>query len=365
MSRFFANKLENLVPYTPGEQPKRTGELIKLNTNESPFAPSSFIEKALCNSEQIENLRLYPDPTCADFISELAKYYNVGKENITLGNGSDELLAFSFAAFCENGAAFADITYGFYSVFADLYSAKKFIIPLKQDFSIDVSEYAKINSTVFVANPNAPTGLALSLCKIENLVLQNKNRLVIVDEAYVDFGAQSAVQLTKKYDNLLIIGTFSKSRSLAGARIGYAIAHDDIIKDLNKVKFSFNPYNLNRLSLIAGINSVLDDNYFKNCCNEIINIREYTKKALLSMGFNLTNSMANFLFVSPPKGIESLSAKIYFDELRKKNIIVRHFNLPKIENYVRITIGTKQQMEKLISQSKQIIDVYNEQKERV
>ncbi len=358
MSRFFAGNLINLVPYTPGEQPKNAGELIKLNTNESPFAPSSFIKKAICEGEQIENLRLYPDPTCANFINELAKNYNVKSENVTVGNGSDEILAFCFAAFCESGAAFADITYGFYSVFADLYNIKKQIIPLKQNFSIDIKDYKNISATVFIANPNAPTGLALSTQEVEALVLQNENRLIIIDEAYVDFGAQSAVQLTKQYDNLLVVGTFSKSRSLAGARIGYAIANEDIINDLNKIKFSFNPYNLNRLSLIAGVNSLLDKDYFNNCCSEIIKTREYTKKKFSEMGFSVTNSMANFIFVSPPKLAKNLSAENYFNALRQKNIIVRHFNLPRISDYVRITVGTKQQMQTLLQVNNDIINEY-------
>ncbi len=352
MSRFLAKKLENLTPYTPGEQPKSTQTLIKLNTNESPFAPSPSIIKAVCNESQIENLRLYPNPTCDDLIGALASKFCVENCNITVGNGSDELLAFAFAAFCENGAAFADITYGFYPVFADLYSVKKQIVPLKDDFRVDISDYNNINSTLFIANPNAPTGLVLSITKIETLLCQNKNRLVIIDEAYVDFGAQSALQLIDKYDNLLVIGTFSKSRSLAGARIGYAVSNKEIIADLNTVKFSFNPYNLNRLSLIAGTCSILDDDYFKANCNEIIKTREFTKNEFANMGFSVTNSMANFIFVSPPNKI---SAFEYYNKLRENNIIVRYFNANRIDNFVRITIGTKTQMQTLIDVTKQIL----------
>ncbi len=357
MSRFWAKKLSDLVPYTPGEQPKSTGELIKLNTNESPFPPSKKVNEAILSNNEIDNLRLYPDPTCANLINVLSNHYNVSQSNITVGNGSDELLAFAFSAFCESGAAFADITYGFYPVFADLYNVKKNIVPLKNDFTIDVNDYENIDATLFIANPNAPTGLVLSLDKIEILLKQNNNRLVIIDEAYVDFGADSAISLIDKYDNLLIIGTFSKSRSLAGARIGYAVACKDIIKDLNTIKFSFNPYNLNRLSLLCGAASVLDNDYFTNCCNEIIDIREKIKEEFIALDFKVTDSKANFLFVSPPSGKDNFNAEKYFVALREKNIVVRYFNIPRINNYVRITIGTKEQMEKLIKATKDIINV--------
>ncbi len=352
MSRFMTSKLSNLVPYTPGEQPPRVSELIKLNTNESPFAPAPKIKEAICGSSIIEDLRLYSDPVTAELLREFSKYCNVESNNVIFGNGSDELLAFSFAAFGEKGFAFPDITYSFYKVFADLYFCDKQIVPLEEDFSIDVSKYKNIDKSVIIANPNAPTGIALTTERIEDLLNQNIDRLVIIDEAYVDFGGQSCISLTKKYDNLLVIGTFSKSRNLAGARLGYAIGNEKIIADLNTVKFSFNPYNINSLSMIAGIESVKDVDYFEECCSTIINNRENTIIELQKLGFTITESKANFLFASPPK----ITASEYFKKLRENNIVVRYFDAERIDNYVRITIGTDEQMKKLIETTKKILE---------
>ncbi len=352
MSKFLDKKLSALVPYTPGEQPKGLKNLIKLNTNESPFPPSTLVKKALHTCD-FDDLRLYPDPECDEFLSTLSKAYGVKRNMVTVGNGSDELLAFAFNALCENGAVFPDITYGFYPVFAGLYGVNAKIIPLRQDFTIDVNDYEGEKGTLFIANPNAPTGIALSLSSIEKLLLQDKQRLVVIDEAYVDFGAKSAVSLLKKHDNLLVIGTFSKSRNLAGARIGYAVSSSDIIADLNTVKFSFNPYNLNRMSLIAGKCALDDELYFKMCCNEIIKVREKTGAALLEMGFQLTDSTANFLFAEPP---EPLTGEGFYNKLRKSNILVRHFNVDRIKNRVRITIGTEEEMQKFIDVTKKMIN---------
>ncbi len=351
MSRFFDKKLSELVPYTPGEQPKGLKKLIKLNTNESPFAPSIHVKKQLMTCD-LDDMRLYPDPECTALIEAMAKAYCVQKNMVTVGNGSDELLAFTFNALCENGAVFPDITYGFYPVFAQLYGVCAKIIPLKEDFTIDIKQYEKEEGTVFIANPNAPTGIALPLESIKELLNQNKNRLVVVDEAYVDFGAQSAVSLVEEFDNLLVIGTFSKSRNLAGARLGYAISNSDIIADLNTVKFSFNPYNVNRLTLLVGTCAIEDELYFKMCCEQIIKVRESTSEALKAMSFTLTESKANFLFVQPP---EKLTGEQYYNELRKKNIIVRHFNTPRTKNHVRITIGTNEQMDKFLQVTKSIL----------
>ncbi len=351
MSNFLHKKLSALVPYKPGEQPKGLKDLIKLNTNESPFPPSSLVKKAL-QTYNYDDLRLYPDPECDEFLNTLAKAYGVKRDMVTVGNGSDELLAFTFNAMCENGAAFADITYGFYPVYAALYGVSAKIIPLKQDFTIDVKDYESEKSTVFIANPNAPTGIALPLNEIEILLLQDKSRLVVIDEAYVDFGAQSAVSLVPKYKNLLVIGTFSKSRNLAGMRLGYAISNSEIIADLNTVKFSFNPYNINRLSLVAGKYALIDELYFKMCCNEIVKVRDNTYKELLALGFVMTKSSANFLFARPPEKISGID---YYNKLRENSIIVRHFNIDKIKNHVRITVGTAEEMQKLIDITKKII----------
>ncbi len=352
MSRFMTSKLKNLVPYTPGEQPPKVAELIKLNTNESPFLPAPRIKEVISETLTIEDLRLYPDPASSNLVKEFASFYNVTEKNIIFGNGSDELLAFSFAAFGESGFAFPDITYSFYEVFADLFTCDKQTVALKSDFTIDIEEYKNLKQTIIIANPNAPTGLSLSQEIIEKLISQNLDRLHIIDEAYVDFGAESCVELTKKYDNVLVIGTFSKSRNLAGARIGYAIGDEKIIEDLNTVKFSFNPYNVNSMSMVAGIESVKDAEYFEKCCSLIIDTREKTRAALEMLGFTLTDSKANFLFASPPK----ISAAEYFQKLRDHNIIVRYFGADRINQYVRITIGTDEQMDKLIEATKSILN---------
>ncbi len=351
MSRFLNHKLQDLEPYTPGEQPKGIDGLLKLNTNESPFAPSVHVRHVL-NAFNKDDLRLYPDPTCNDFLTALANTFDVKQTQVTAGNGSDELLAFAFAAFCENGAAFADITYGFYKVFAQLYGVNAQKVPLKDDFSIDVSDYKDIKGTIFVANPNAPTGIALGLNDIKELLCQDENRLVVVDEAYVDFGAESAVLLLKEFDNLLVIGTFSKSRSLAGARLGYAIASQHIIEDLNKIKYSFNPYSINKLSLLIGEATLKDGDYLKSCAEKIIVARENTVRALSQLGFTFTDSSANFLFAQPPAAI---SAQDYYEKLRQNNILVRYFDAPRINNYVRITVGKASAMERLVEVTGQIL----------
>lgn len=280
MSRFLSEKFSNIEPYTPGEQPK-VSNLIKLNTNESPFPPSPKVIEAL-NKEEISKLNLYSDPDTKEVIDAIAKTFGVNANQVLMGNGSDEILAFAFQAFCDknNQPCFADITYGFYPVFCELYGLEPEIIPLKDDLSIGIEDYIGKNKPIFIANPNAPTGLALSLSDIEKILESNKDSVVLIDEAYVDFGAESAVSLVDKYDNLIVSRTFSKSRNLAGARIGFAISNAQLIEDMCKMKFSFNPYNLNRLSIIAGKESVLDTEYFNRCISEIISNREYTVNEL-------------------------------------------------------------------------------------
>ena len=341
MSRFLNHEYRRLAPYTPGEQPQNR-EYIKLNTNESPFEPSPLVKQAVL--AEVQSLNLYPDPNCNSLCTALAKHFAVEADNVFVGNGSDEILAFCFQGFCADGAAFADLTYGFYPVYAQLYHCESQIIPLNNEFMITPSDYFGLGKTIFIANPNAPTGLALSLCDIEDILQSNPSSLVVIDEAYVDFGACSAVSLLPRYDNLLVIGTFSKSRSLAGGRIGYALGSRQLIADLNRIKFSFNPYNINRLSLAAGTSAVEDEEYFENCCQKIVLTRNYTLAALREMGFYCTESMANFVFAAHP---DHTGEKLYL-QLKEQGVLVRWFNQPRIQDYLRITIGTKQQMDALL-----------------
>ncbi len=338
MSRFMDRKYDSLEEYVPGEQP-RDMEYIKLNTNESPFPPSPKVLKAITEVE-INKLELYPDPECTELIQKLADVYGFEKENIILGNGSDEILDFAFTAFCQNGAAFPDITYGFYEVFGQLRSVDMKIIPLKDDFSVDPEDYKNIGRAVFIANPNAPTGMDIPVSKIEEIVKSNPDNVVIIDEAYVDFGGESAIGLVKKYENILIVRTFSKSRSMAGARLGFAIGSKAVISDLNKIKYSTNPYNINRLTLIAGEASLEDDEYFRKNCAEIINIRKFTREGLIKLGFEVLPSKTNFIFAKSNK----MSGERLYKKLREKGIIVRRFPRTRIEDYLRITIGTREQM---------------------
>ena len=351
MSRFLSERFSSIEPYTPGEQPKLTN-LIKLNTNESPFPPSPNVIKAL-NETEISKLNLYSDPDTKEVVDAIAKTLGVNSNQILMGNGSDEILAFAFQAFCDKDhePCFADITYGFYPVFCELYGLKPEIIPLKEDLSIDYNDYVGKNKPIFIANPNAPTGLALNLCEIEKILESNKDTIVLIDEAYVDFGAESAISLIDKYDNLIVSRTFSKSRNLAGARIGFAVSNPELIADMCKMKFSFNPYNLNRLSIIAGKESVLDTEYFDSCISSIMGTREYTVKELEKRGFTIPDSKANFIFAKH----NTLSGEEYFNELRKRNIIVRYFSKERIKDYVRITIGSQEQMTALINATDEIL----------
>lgn len=352
MSRFLSSKYRDLEAYTPGEQP-RDMKYIKLNTNESPYPPSKRVIDAISNDE-VMKLNLYSDPTAKELKARIAELYCVESENVFVSNGSDDILNFSFMAFCEGdktAVSFPEISYGFYSVYAELHGVKSNVIPLKDDFSIDPCDYMKNDSTVVIANPNAPTGIALGLDDIESIVKSNPDHLVLIDEAYVDFGAQSAIELTKKYSNLLVVCTFSKSRSLAGARLGFAIASKEIIADLEKIKYSTNPYNINRLSLIAGEMAILDNGYYMDNCKRIIETREYTQNALCKLGFYVTDSKANFIFAKSDKiGGEELYLK-----LKARGILIRHFSKEKIKDYNRITVGTKAEMDSLISAITEIL----------
>ncbi|MCD7774551.1 MAG: histidinol-phosphate transaminase [Clostridiales bacterium] len=351
MSRFLSDRFSDIEPYTPGEQPKNTN-LVKLNTNESPFPPSERVIRAL-NAAEISRLNLYSDPETKEVIAAIADVLNVKPDQIIMGNGSDEILAFAFQAFCdkEHPPCFADITYGFYPVFCRLFGLNPEIIPLKDDFTIDTADYCGKNKPIFIANPNAPTGLTLSICEIKNILDTNRDTIVLIDEAYVDFGGQSAIPLINEYDNLIVCRTFSKSRNLAGARLGFAVSNSSVIEDLNKMKFSFNPYNINRLSIIAGRESMLDTEYFEECIIKIKENREYTVNELTKREFSIPESKANFIFAKP-RGITGTE---YYKKLREKNILVRHFDTERIKDYVRITIGSYEQMQTLINATDEIL----------
>ena len=350
MSRFFTSKLSSLVPYTPGEQPKDM-EYIKLNTNESPYPPSKGVLEAALN--EAGKLHLYCDPVCRSATEKLAEIYNVDFDEVLLTNGSDEILNFAFMAFCDkdNPIVFADITYGFYPVFANLNGIPYEIIPLNDNFEIDINDYIGINKNIVIANPNAPTGRYLEPQEIEKIVSSNKNNVVIVDEAYIDFGGESVIPLTKKYDNLLVTGTFSKSRSLAGGRLGFGIGCKDLIRDLNTIKYSTNPYNVNRMTQAAGYAALCDNDYYMSNCKTIIENREFTRAQLEALGFYVLPSKANFVFAKSDK----ISGEELYLRLKEKGILVRHFSKERIKEFNRITIGTKEQMEALISATKEIL----------
>lgn len=341
MSRFLSTQLQRLTPYTPGEQPQDK-QYIKLNTNESPFPPSEKAQRAA--AEAAEQLQLYPDPTCRVLREKLAALYGVAPEEVILTNGSDEVLSFAFMAFCEQGVAFPDITYGFYKVFADLYNLNAVEIPLKEDFSIDPADYKGLGRAIFIANPNAPTGLALSVDQIEEIVAANPDTVVVVDEAYVDFGGESAVALIRKYDNLLVTGTFSKSRSMAGARLGFGIACPTLIGDLETLRYSTNPYNINRLTMAAGLGQLADEEETRRNCCTVMDNRAYTTARLTEMGFTVLPSCTNFVFASHP----DIGGKELYLALKEKGVLVRHFDKERLREYNRITIGSRAQMDALL-----------------
>lgn len=351
MSRFFSERYSNLIPYTPGEQPKNM-EYIKLNTNESPYPPSQNVYEAV--KKEAEKLHLYSDPQASVITEKIAKRYGVDKSQVLVTNGSDEVLNFAFMAFGsgKKEMLFPNITYGFYTVFAELNGLKYREVPLKGDFTIDVNDYIGKDTMIVIANPNAPTGIALTLDEIEKIVKSNKNSVVVIDEAYVDFGAQSAVSLVDKYDNLLVTMTFSKSRSMAGGRIGFGIGSREIINDLNTIKYSTNPYNVNRISQVAGACAIDSDEYYMANCKEIIKAREYTKKSLEELGFLVLDSRANFLFAKSDK----ISGKDLYLKLKENGVLVRHFDKEIIKDFNRITIGTKEQMDIFLRETKRILE---------
>ena len=349
MSRFLNKRYASLQAYTPGEQP-RDMVYIKLNTNESPYPPAPSVVAAM-DAEQVENLRLYSDPTGLSLKQSLAELYGLKTENIFLSNGSDDILNFAFMAFAdERGAAFADITYGFYPVYAQLHNVKTDIIPLEADFSLNYKNYLGRNQLIVIANPNAPTGMEIPLWQIEEILKSNPDSVVVIDEAYVDFGGTSCYKLIENYVNLLVVRTFSKSRCLAGARLGYAFGSPELIEDLEKLKYSTNPYNVNRLTMMLGCKTVEAEPYYREVSQKIQSARAWTTEALKDLGFRVLPSKANFIFASH----RSIPGDALYKGLRQRGILVRHFTKDRIKDFVRITIGTQAQMESLCNALKEM-----------
>ena len=351
MSRFFSEKYRDLVPYVPGEQPKDK-KYIKLNTNESPFPPSPKAQQYA--AEAAKGLQLYSDPECKVLTAKASGMLGVPMDQIIFTNGSDEALNFAFMAFCDRNrpAVFPDITYGFYSIFADLNGVPYTQIPLKEDFTIDVSDYIGANATIFIANPNAPSGLTLSLEQIEEILKGNPDNVVVIDEAYVDFAGESAITLVPKYENLLVIQTFSKSRSMAGARLGFCVGSKALVGDLNAIKFSTNPFNVNAMTMAAGLGALEDGEYFRDNCRKILENRTWTTEKLREMGFQVADSTTNFVLAKH----EKLVGKQLYLDLKARGILVRHFDTPRLTDYVRVTIGSKEEMAAFIAAVKNILE---------
>ena len=352
MSRFLSPTLAAVTPYTPGEQPQDQ-QYIKLNTNESPYLPSPAVIAAVSEHE-VEKLRLYSDPACADLLKAAAVHFGLQPEQIMPGNGSDENLFFALRAFCDadHPLAYADITYGCYGVWCGLMHIPSHIIPLKEDFTLDPKDYYGLNQTIVLANPNAPTGIALPRAEIEGILKANPNNVVIVDEAYVDFGGESCVPLIDQYENLLVVQTFSKSRQLAGARLGLAMGNAKLIADLNRVKFSLNPYNINRLTLKAGQAALEDTAYFDTTRAAIVKTRSWTRQQLEARGFTVLDSRSNFLFARTARQ----DGGTLYRKLKENGVLVRHFDAPRIHSWLRITIGTPAQMQALLAALDKILE---------
>ena len=353
MSRFLSERLTTVTPYTPGEQPQDQ-QYVKLNTNESPYPPSPAVLDAVSRAE-VEKLRLYSDPACAELLNTAAQHFGLKPNQIMPGNGSDENLFFALRAFCDetHPLAYADITYGCYGVWCGLMHIPSKMIPLKEDFTLDPKDYYGVDATIVLANPNAPTGLALPRSAIEGILKANPDHVVIVDEAYVDFGGESCVPLIDQYENLLVVQTFSKSRQLAGARLGLAMGNEKLIADLNRVKFSLNPYNINRLTLKAGQAALEDTAYFDATRAAIVKTRGWTKQELEARGFSVLDSRSNFLFASTAR---KDGGELY-KKLKEKGVLVRYFDAPRIDSWLRITIGTPDEMRALLKALDEILEV--------
>lgn len=351
MSKFMSRRFAGLQAYTPGEQPQDK-RYVKLNTNESPFPPSPQVIAAVSAAE-VEKLNLYPDPEAKVLKRKLAALYGLEPENVFLSNGSDDILNFAFMAFCDadRPVAYPDISYGFYSVYADLYRLPRTVIPLREGFRLEPEDYCGIGHNIVIANPNAPTGRAISVAEVENILRTNPDHVVVIDEAYVDFGGESCRCLLGKYDNLLVCQTFSKSRSMAGARLGFALGSKELIADLETIKFSTNPYNLDRLTLAAGEAAVDSNDYFMDNCRTIAQNRAYTVEELAKLGFETIPSLANFIFTRH----STVKGNTLYTKLKDKGVLVRHWQKPDICDYIRVTIGSKEQMDVFLEKTREII----------
>ncbi|MCO7177146.1 histidinol-phosphate transaminase [Sporolactobacillus kofuensis] len=351
MSNFWNKNVQKLDPYVPGEQPKDK-KYVKLNTNENPYPPSPHVLDAIKQAVN-DQLRLYPDPNCDEFRKTAADHFHLTPDQVFVGNGSDEVLAFSFMSFFspENPVAFADITYSFYKVYANLCSLTPKIIPLDQEFKLPVASFCETSGGVVIPNPNAPTGRGLPLDAVKEILEANPDQVVIIDEAYIDFGGTSVVPLINDFPNLLVIRTLSKYSSLAGIRVGFALGQKELIDGLNRTKNSFNSYTIDRLALAGAKAAIDDDNYYRDMAQRIINTREHTAASLEAIGFQVIPSQSNFLFVSHA----DVPAEEIFHELRARGVLVRYFNQPRIANYLRITVGTDEEMGKLLDALKDIL----------
>ncbi|MFH1880058.1 MAG: histidinol-phosphate transaminase [Bacillota bacterium] len=350
MSRFLADHLQTLAPYVPGEQPQDQ-QYVKLNTNESPFPPSPLVVEAL-NRQIISRLNLYPDPLAKALCEAIAEEYGLAPQNVFAGNGSDEVLAFAFMAYGDGrGFAFPEISYGFYRVYARLYGQLQTAVPLNKDFTVPAEKFCNLHRPIAIANPNAPTSVAMKRSDIESILRTNADNVVLIDEAYIDFGGETCLPLLKRYPNLLIVRTCSKSRSLAGGRLGYALASEEIIGDLNRLKNSFNPYSINSLTLLAGIEAMRDKAYFRRCVAAIVAQREQSAGDLRALGFTVLNSASNFLFAAPPR----ITGEAYYRGLKQKGVLVRYFSDPLLRDYVRISVGSAAQMQTLLDKTQELL----------
>ncbi len=355
MSDFLLPRLRALAPYEPGEQPQDRS-YVKLNTNESPFPPSPRVLDTL-NRVNVSRLNLYPDPLAKALRGAIAEEYGLTPENVFVGNGSDEVLGFAFMAYADEtrGATFPAVSYGFYKVYAQLFRVQPTVVPLNADFSVPVERFLHQGHFVALANPNAPTALALPLEAIERIVASNADSVVLIDEAYVDFGGETCLPLLSKYPNLLIVRTYSKSRSLAGGRLGYALASPEIVDDLNRVKNSFHPYSVNNLTMLAGIEAMRDRAYFADCVSRIKAQRGQSAEDLRALGFTVGLSETNFLFASPP----GMDGETYYRKLKQRGVLVRFLSGETLRDYVRITVGTAEQMAALLAASQAILKEAN------
>ncbi|MUT65122.1 histidinol-phosphate transaminase [Paenibacillus sp. NEAU-GSW1] len=352
MSRFWSPLAASLVPYVPGEQPKDK-KYIKLNTNENPYPPSPKVLEAI-KAAADDDLRLYPDPTCDTLVRKLADYFDLSKDQVFVGNGSDEVLSFAFAAFFDPAkpVLFADITYSFYKVYAEFYGLKADLIPLDEQFRMPLGLFnGRENGGIVIPNPNAPTAMLVPLDEFRMILEHNKDQVVIIDEAYIDFGGESAAKLVNEYPNVLVVQTLSKSRSLAGLRVGWALGSEELIDGLNRVKNSFNSYTIDRLALAGAVAAIEDEAYFVETAAKVNATRDSVIKELREIGFIVTESKANFVFISHP----DVSAETIFVQLREQGVLVRYFKQPRIDKYLRVSIGTDEEMDVFLEAVKKIV----------